>query len=667
MASSRKDTGLCLEDNTADNRIAVSCSSCAYEFILKPLPSLLHSHSTRHNVIPHDTQAIQLFIADAEGEVTRCNEEILRLREIIEKVEKHQAQLTNEITIHQSFIAPNHPSAKGKENISGSRITATCSSCAYEFISKPLSSVVDSLSTRQNIILSDAEAIQSFIIDVEEEVTRCSQEVSHLRAVIDEVENRQSEINHEISIHRSFMAPIRRLPPELLALVFSFFCTVDFWDCEPFKSKRNRMTGSLFREPFIIATVCSHWRSIALSTPSLWSTIMLGGIFAERWRKDCEANALDVFGAALERSAQHPLKLWTARVGKNHWSSIFTTRLRQICSRVEQIYLGGDTDPFHLPDSPSPMFDRLSAVQVSPNPRSSMGRLPWLSTASNLRVLILQNVDRVEAEFWTDLPVQSTQFLLFQTRIPMLEAMEILTKFPNITSSGFSCEFSDYVDLPFAWKAPQALHHLDVTLSCYDRLCNPDDPKACHCLGNLLSSINTPGLKSLRLQADWTHFGACWSRAHFSRFLKRSAIKQSLTSLCLQNIDGLDDNKLANLFHSVPFLTRLTVSTFRNEPIIRIPMLCQLGTTSLLPRLKFFDVKIDDTADTVDAVVNLVKLRSGPAGLEEIVVRLEGFSETMGRLEEGMKLNFTGARYTIAEARLYADLPNEWVDEIQRV
>ncbi|KAJ7593696.1 hypothetical protein C8J56DRAFT_419725 [Mycena floridula] len=309
---------------------------------------------------------------------------------------------------------------------------------------------------------------------------------------------------------------------------------------------------------------------------------------------------------------------------------------------------------------PRPSF-HPTLKPVSPHEEFlSMVRLPWLSMAPNVRTLVLQDLPPVKAEFWTDLLVQSTQFLLFQTSIPMRQATEILTRFPNITSLSFSCKFSDYVVLPFAWEAAQTLHHLNITLKCYARECvhtssNPDDPKACRCFEILLSGITTPGLKSLRLEADWDHLVACWSRAHFSGFLERSAIKQSLTSLSLHNIDGLNDNELENLFHSVPFLMRLTVSAFDDEPIIRAPILEQLGTASLLPRLKFFDVQIDDTEDAVDAVVNLVRLRSEPAGLEEIVVRLEGLPETREKLEEGMKLNFAG----------YLSF-NDWVNEIQR-
>ncbi|KAJ7593690.1 hypothetical protein C8J56DRAFT_1043483 [Mycena floridula] len=663
----------------AESRIAVSCTRCTYEFVFKPLPGLLHSHSTPQNIIPSDTEAIQLFISEAEKEVARCKDEISRLKAIIAKIEKHQVILNQG---HQSTISSIQPqteiaAAEAKENASDNRITVSCSSCIYEFI-LPSLNLLNSDGLHQN----GAETFHSSISEAQAE-----EEVMRLWGIIELVKKHQSKLSHEISIHQLFVSPIRRLPPELLALIFSLFCTVDFWDCEPFVSKSYRIRGSIFREPFIIATVCSHWRSIALSTPSLWSTIMLGNMNMSR--EDCEADnpdakldesctfPEDIFEVALERSAQHPLKLWIERRDGFYWPSILTTKLRQVCFRVQQIYLSGSLDPFYLPNSPSLAFDRLSAIHLASDDRS-MDRLPWLLTAANVRVLVIQNVEDAEPEFWTDLPVQSTRFLLFQTSDYMRdsEAMEILTRFPNITSSGFSYEFSDYVVLPFAWEAAQTLHHLNITLKCYARDCvhtssNPDDLEACHCFENLLSGITTPGLKSLRLEADWSYPGACWSQAHFSGFLDRSTIRESLTSLYLHNIDGLDDDELEHLFQSVPFLTRLTVSAFRDGPIIRAPILEQIGTASLLPRLKFFDVLIDDTEDAVDAVVNLVRLRSGPTGLEEIVVRLEGLPEMREKLEEGVKLNFAGVRYTIADprsARSYSQYLsfNDWVNEIQR-
>ncbi|KAJ7593699.1 hypothetical protein C8J56DRAFT_819882, partial [Mycena floridula] len=297
----------------AESRIAVSCTRCTYEFVFKPLPGLLHSHSTPQNISPSDTEAIQLFISEAEKEVARCKDEISRLKAIIAKIEKHQDILNQG---HQSTISSIQPqteiaAAEAKENASDNRITVSCSSCIYEFI-LPSLNLLNSDGSHQN----GAKTFHSSIPEAhaETEMTRCSDEASWLRGIIELLEKHQTKLSHEISIHQSFISPIRRLPPELLGLIFSLFCTVDFWDCKPFESRKDCLSGSLFMEPFIIATVCSDWRSIALSKASLWSTIMLGGGAMELSRKDYEVeypNAElgdsytfpeDVLEVALERS-----------------------------------------------------------------------------------------------------------------------------------------------------------------------------------------------------------------------------------------------------------------------------------------------------------------------------------------------------------------------------
>ncbi|KAJ7587119.1 hypothetical protein C8J56DRAFT_891013 [Mycena floridula] len=72
-----------------------------------------------------------------------------------------------------------------------------------------------------------------------------------------------------------------------------------------------------------------------------------------------------VLEIALERSAQHPLKLWIERLECLYWLMVFTTKLRQVSFRIEEIYLAGDIDPFYLPGSPSFGFDRLCRSDIS--------------------------------------------------------------------------------------------------------------------------------------------------------------------------------------------------------------------------------------------------------------------------------------------------------------
>ncbi|KAJ7739686.1 hypothetical protein DFH07DRAFT_892367, partial [Mycena maculata] len=62
--------------------------------------------------------------------------------------------------------------------------------------------------------------------------------------------------------HKVFIAPIRRIPPELLAEVFMH--SVDL-EARAAHTHPNPITP-----PLILGEICREWRAIALSTPRLW-------------------------------------------------------------------------------------------------------------------------------------------------------------------------------------------------------------------------------------------------------------------------------------------------------------------------------------------------------------------------------------------------------------
>ncbi|KIK69394.1 hypothetical protein GYMLUDRAFT_237201 [Collybiopsis luxurians FD-317 M1] len=79
---------------------------------------------------------------------------------------------------------------------------------------------------------------------------------------------------------RSLLAPIHRLPNELLAQIFDFVCDNDF----------------VSKAPFRLSAVCNRWRSTCLSHPQMWPKFVV----------DCSegsklANAIDLY---LESSEQ---------------------------------------------------------------------------------------------------------------------------------------------------------------------------------------------------------------------------------------------------------------------------------------------------------------------------------------------------------------------------
>ncbi|KZW01884.1 hypothetical protein EXIGLDRAFT_716524 [Exidia glandulosa HHB12029] len=66
--------------------------------------------------------------------------------------------------------------------------------------------------------------------------------------------------------------PVRRLPPEILAMIFHTTAWIVFEDREWALSPRLR-TVSTQQTPYRLALVCRRWREIALNTPSMWRYI----------------------------------------------------------------------------------------------------------------------------------------------------------------------------------------------------------------------------------------------------------------------------------------------------------------------------------------------------------------------------------------------------------
>ncbi|KAJ7879186.1 hypothetical protein B0H14DRAFT_2160977, partial [Mycena olivaceomarginata] len=58
--------------------------------------------------------------------------------------------------------------------------------------------------------------------------------------------------------HEGALSPLRRMPVEIISLIFKF--------AAPFPSDFMNVEEG----PWVLSAVCSLWRTIALSQPSLW-------------------------------------------------------------------------------------------------------------------------------------------------------------------------------------------------------------------------------------------------------------------------------------------------------------------------------------------------------------------------------------------------------------
>ncbi|KAJ7162982.1 hypothetical protein C8R46DRAFT_1352808 [Mycena filopes] len=79
---------------------------------------------------------------------------------------------------------------------------------------------------------------------------------------------------------RSFAAPVRKLPVELLAEIFRYVCVFDPYYRR--QSRRQRLGKRLnflpLRAAEVMSHVCAHWRQVAITTPQLWTEILPIGL-----------------------------------------------------------------------------------------------------------------------------------------------------------------------------------------------------------------------------------------------------------------------------------------------------------------------------------------------------------------------------------------------------
>ncbi|KAH6908867.1 hypothetical protein BKA70DRAFT_1279033, partial [Coprinopsis sp. MPI-PUGE-AT-0042] len=120
---------------------------------------------------------------------------------------------------------------------------------------------------------------QRKIFDLEEEMIRLREELGGHREMKKQIDRIRRKLTNTTST-------IRRTPPEIIALFFTF----SLWD----------EYGSFHAEWLLkLCSVSRLWRDTALSTPSLWRTLHIGFDRFSKRRSPVEAS--DLFTSALDR------------------------------------------------------------------------------------------------------------------------------------------------------------------------------------------------------------------------------------------------------------------------------------------------------------------------------------------------------------------------------
>ncbi|KAF8213950.1 hypothetical protein K438DRAFT_1802613 [Mycena galopus ATCC 62051] len=115
-----------------------------------------------------------------------------------------------------------------------------------------------------NYAPSDSELfeIRALLVAPAEELARIDAQINEMEITLGQLKEQRASLKRPIDAHRALISPIRRIPQDVLLEIFGA--------CLP--SEHNALIDPA-EAPLVLGRICRHWRSVAYSTPMLWSSI----------------------------------------------------------------------------------------------------------------------------------------------------------------------------------------------------------------------------------------------------------------------------------------------------------------------------------------------------------------------------------------------------------
>lgn len=392
------------------------------------------------------------------------------------------------------------------------------------------------LDTNDVPTLEESRAIRAIIAEKRQALDKVKEDMERLRI-------EEESMQDFLSKHEAILSPARRMPRDIVAEIFTHVGR------EPL--------GPLSKSaPLTLGWICSGWRSIAITTPCLWSSIpvyssLLGLVTPSLYRE------------WLTRSGKLPLKIHVRGYNAEHnWMPVLQALLDHT-DRWREVHL----------ELPSKVWEFTIWESA---PKCGLPMLRTLHTNSPMLqswLFLLSPVLRCLNLQYTRPPQQAPQFgLLFTQQLTKL----VIT----------GCSFAQCYAI---MRDARNLVHLQIAIVNTPESTTPIQLDPIHLpllhsfavmLGSdhsLITSLIAPVLRTLKIvssgSADPLSSSLLLLPSPFDSlqlFLSRSS---SLQSLSLDHFDILEPDLIEALLHNAPMLKRLELTG--------LPLL----TTSTLQRM----------------------------------------------------------------------------------
>ncbi|KAK0242270.1 hypothetical protein EDD85DRAFT_810632 [Armillaria nabsnona] len=235
---------------------------------------------------------------------------------------------------------------------------------------------------------SEAAKYSSAMFTMHSQLSIWDSDMKRLEAALNTLKTDHRNLSRYASSYQTMLAPVRRLPMEILLTIFEEACSelgaISLQDKIPLWDREDESISLYSNTPVYLASVCYYWRSICLSVPKLWT---YSYVYARGPSlSSSTANLILLF---KKRSKPLPLSISISAIydmgcdhkdaklldfdsldqllgfGDLEYTLVDSERLKRLCL---------DAECRHLSDYPPLSFPRLEQLEISGYPSEYEGK-----------------------------------------------------------------------------------------------------------------------------------------------------------------------------------------------------------------------------------------------------------------------------------------------------
>ncbi|KAE9406141.1 hypothetical protein BT96DRAFT_876021 [Gymnopus androsaceus JB14] len=450
----------------------------------------------------------------------------------------------------------------------------------------------------------DTQTVNEMILLCDMDQEDYQAEIAHLQSRIRFIQEQQTRLRVCKARLRSLTCPVRKLPNEILTSIFDYICE---WNVLQVPSHELTSPIITYLPALSLSSTCTRWRSVAKSSPCLWSRIKLEITSSKATTLNAFIATINLF---LERSGQYPLSLSLVISGRpQEQSPLVLELLMRHCHRWRTFqYISGWRISYFLKYEPTRHFAILESLDICSSGYNDPMELNIFRNASQLREIVIHGLEPQSSHI--DLPF--SQF----TNIDINacgKVDDILHRCPNI----ISLQLRDSYDSYDPWWSIFLPH---ITLNAVEAITVVQDR---HSLcAETLTSFTFPTLHELRLLGNpdhELHKKEKWPQL-FNAFLSRSSCR--ITTLVISAV-MTSDADLVSVLQLLPTLVTFEISDHtipRSSPITSNFISSLNGSaqstpitsshTPLIPKLRYLVFDFGGTNFDDMAFVDMISSRS---------------------------------------------------------